>query len=305
MAQLVQHLLLVLGLVIGLLALLAGGGLAFAYYRVWREPQDYDTVSPVFGRLLRSGLNGGFIIITHARSKTWIQLSKYIRARGDYGIELSVPEVDWTRPYFAQIEALIDRHRLVSRIVAGSDGTRFLDVDFGKDAQKAAETGRAIFRDVFRAPLSGRFHYETSGIAALDQLIDDPGQEPLSAAEAYKRFREERGASGDVHHCPACRPLLALFLALAGGTGAVISAGSITGSWLALTIELGGVQVRAPVFDVICLGAYFLGRAIWRADRKEPATKPNEGLLARVSVLALRLLVFASIGIVIARWFSW
>jgi hypothetical protein len=307
MVQLLQQLFLVAGLLVGLLALLLASGYVIASYKVWKEPRDYESMAPTFRRLLRSGLNGGFIVITHARSKLWIQLSKYIRATGDYGIELSFPEVEWTRPYFARVQALVEAHRLPSRIVIASDGTRFLDIDFAADLETALATGRAIFRDVFGASLTDRFHSEEARIDALDRLVDDPDQQPLSCMEAYRHFREAQGRRADAPDW--CWYLAALGLLLAGSIGAVVSVASVTESSLSLTVDLATIRIRAPLFDLVCLSAYATGRAIRSRyktagdDRK--ARDVADGWLSRIVGSALRLLVFTSIGIVIARWFSW
>lgn len=46
--------------------------------------------------LLNRGYNGGFLIISISWSKCFLQLIKYIKAPGDFGIELCFPKAKWS-----------------------------------------------------------------------------------------------------------------------------------------------------------------------------------------------------------------
>ena len=85
--------------------------------------------------LLRRGYDGGFLTINISFSPRFVQLRKYIRAPGDYGIELAFPNARWAEPYFEQVVDVCRRRSLAYSIEKedAEGALQFLYVNFERD----------------------------------------------------------------------------------------------------------------------------------------------------------------------------
>jgi hypothetical protein len=99
--------------------------------------------------LLRRGYDGGFIVIKRYRKTPFVQLRKYIRCPGDYGIELSFPMVDWSMRYVPAVEQLCDAQNLGHTKESHRGAMPFLYVDFGHDVENAHSFVVRVLTDVF------------------------------------------------------------------------------------------------------------------------------------------------------------
>ena len=54
--------------------------------------------------LLRRGYEGAFVIFTDRETDRFVQIRKYIRAPGCFGLEMHFPRVKWSEPYYANAQ---------------------------------------------------------------------------------------------------------------------------------------------------------------------------------------------------------
>jgi hypothetical protein len=74
-----------------------------ASYLRWKRLYDNlkaGDLKTVADLLLRSGREGGFIVITEKGSGRFVQFRKYIHRKGEFGLELGFPKAPWSETYY-------------------------------------------------------------------------------------------------------------------------------------------------------------------------------------------------------------
>lgn len=134
----------------------------------------FDQLLKFIDALLRRGRDGAFLIIKENDSKRFIQFSKYIKVKGDFGIELSFPRTDWSLPYYEDFQNYLKRQNIpfVIQKTNTSPTSEFTDVDCGQDTTRAISLIEGVFREVFKQGSSPAYEIEGRGISARDILID-------------------------------------------------------------------------------------------------------------------------------------
>jgi hypothetical protein len=124
--------------------------------------------------LLRRGYDGSFVLIKEPGTERFVQFAKYIRARGDFGLELGFPRTTWSGEYYSKLENLLVHEGTVfrRRPVATDPTTEFLEVDCGKDTELAFRIAYTILTTIFQIPLSTRLRVRFSNLSLTDELID-------------------------------------------------------------------------------------------------------------------------------------
>ena len=115
--------------------------------------RNQEDIEHIIGELLERGLEDGYVIFTHSRTKTFLQFFKYSNGNKS-GITLSLPIVEWSKPYIQPIEELLNSsdEKMVINKETGSDGTTFIEVDFLQNIKAASTISKEIFNGVFCIP---------------------------------------------------------------------------------------------------------------------------------------------------------
>jgi hypothetical protein len=128
---------------------------------------------PIRG-LLKQGFNGGFLVITVDGSNKFLQLDKYIRAPGDYGIELAFPKAEWSLQYYDRLLTFCESHAIPYRLSSSSpmDPLEFLFIDFGRDYVRANDIVKKILMTVLEVPKDNRVYFQLENASPEDRLVD-------------------------------------------------------------------------------------------------------------------------------------
>lgn len=139
-----------------------------------------DELPGSLAQLLKRGYEGGFLIITFSPSKKCLWFQKYIRSKGDYGIEFAFPEADWSRPYFPKLKAYCIEQGMEFRIISvgakGHELTGSLYVDFGKDIDRANEFSVHVTNHILGIPEDEKYEPIYKGFSRKDVLVDNIGE---------------------------------------------------------------------------------------------------------------------------------
>ena len=123
--------------------------------------------------LLKRGYDGGFLIIDISYSRKFLQLRKYIKSPGDYGIELAFPRAKWTVLTFDKLEKLCMesnfQYSIVKEVVNGP--LEFLYIDFGRDFSKAHQVVTKILLEVFDVNSDVKLFVRLENATIEDELI--------------------------------------------------------------------------------------------------------------------------------------
>ncbi len=69
----------------------------------WREKYDFGEFDRQITMLLEQGFDRGFLIITDVETDLYVQLRKYIRRKGDYGIQIGFPKAPMLITYYSAV----------------------------------------------------------------------------------------------------------------------------------------------------------------------------------------------------------
>ena len=111
--------------------------------------------------LVERGVNGGYLVIDIVSTKSFLQFSKYVISKSNFGIELAFPKVAWSERYFGKLQDFCVSNRVRYWINAGTHEGEcdYLRVDYGKDSRKAYEDAKRILREVFNVDDSTRYMF--------------------------------------------------------------------------------------------------------------------------------------------------
>lgn len=123
--------------------------------------------------LLKRGYDGGFIIIEDMKSDKFVQFGKYIKEKGNIGLELGFPKAPWAEMYYDKFKGFLrsENIRYVTQSVNSKPVTEFIDVDCHTDIDLALKLVEGIFCDVFQIK-EPSFKVRGENISAKDELID-------------------------------------------------------------------------------------------------------------------------------------
>lgn len=134
--------------------------------------------------LLQRGLENGLLTIKPVNQHQFIQLRKYIKTKGEFGIRLDFPNSEWSTDYYKGVQEALDKLKIQYAFEYGSDGMQFLTVDFKKNIEMASTALQAILRDVFLFNNEQKYKVQLDNASPWDELIDAPGQLPMTFREA-------------------------------------------------------------------------------------------------------------------------
>ena len=133
-----------------------------------------ETIERPIKDLLSRGYDGAFLTIDISSSKYFLQLRKYIKAPGDYGIKLCFPNAKWSNKFFNKLIAFCDR-RVVEYTITKentNEPLEFLLIDFVKDIEKAHKCVKEILLDIFEVDKHIILFVRLENATTEDKLID-------------------------------------------------------------------------------------------------------------------------------------
>ncbi len=146
---------------------------------IWRgvkgPSHTLKTIGGPISDLLKRGYNDGFLIIDISHSKYFLQLRKYIHSRGNYGIELHFPNVEWSERLFKKLTSFCKRAGIQYTIAEEKADIpiEFLHIDFEKDVFRAHNTIKNIILKVFKLDESVKLFVRLENATVDDELIDN------------------------------------------------------------------------------------------------------------------------------------
>lgn len=160
---------------------IVGGLLILLLLRATRVAYTPGSLEVPIRGLLRQGYHGGLLTISVdlvplrlTRPKKFLQLVKYIRGPGLYGIELAFPRARWSRDLYPLLRQLCDRERIAYRIAGTSpeDPLEFLFVDFGMNTNLAHSFVRKVLAEVFGIAANRKLYCLLQNATPEDRLVD-------------------------------------------------------------------------------------------------------------------------------------
>jgi hypothetical protein len=110
--------------------------------------------------ILHRGYNGGFMMIETAKKEPFLQISKYIRSKGDVGLSLDFPQAPWSEVYFEKLKRELDKLAWLYEIEPTNPTqtevpnlvSSFLTLDLEQDLQRANELVKLCLLKIFGLP---------------------------------------------------------------------------------------------------------------------------------------------------------
>ncbi len=226
--------------------------------------KDFAGVEDQIERLLRSGRRWAYVIFYPLGFDGFLQFRKYIRAKGDYGIELGFPDADWSRAYVAPLHAWCVRNNtpLMTVVEQGSVSMNVIYVDCGRDVEKACRLVKGIMAEVFGLPFDGLYRCYEHGIDPLGTRINAPRPDETERAPGYRDQRGHMGPSlggGCAGALIGTLGVLALFALYYGllmrGLDLFLPLGI---EWATVRITGFGLAANVVVYDAVCIGLVYL-----------------------------------------------
>jgi len=139
-------------LTFGLLALLL---LLFAARKILARAPRYrrtvqDDLTKCFKTLFERGYDRGFLVIEAPRDR-FLQFSKYIRKKGDLGLQFDFPLAPWSEKYYETLKKTLYERGIDYEIQSTGEDTvaPFITIDFKKDFTKAMDVAKLVLVEVF------------------------------------------------------------------------------------------------------------------------------------------------------------
>ena len=182
------------GLLVGILWLVPPYVLAGIIVPVIWDSYDFSQMRTWLESLLRRGYDGGAVVFTHKPTGRYLRFRKYIRPRGEYGLELCFPKVAWSAPHLPPLEAYCAETGLACRFESLKSMGRSLDhlvIGCEQDPDRAFNLALKIWTEYFGLPLRARFKLATFDLSYHDELIDSPAHPRISLKEMSGRQRHQ------------------------------------------------------------------------------------------------------------------
>ena len=163
------------------LAILLGGFGCYCVVIVRSRRKQFDSLTLPDVRnwieiLLKRGRDGGFIIITDIPSGKFVQIKKYVRRTGDYGLRMDFPKAPWSLAHYDAVSDVLQKDAVSFSALPTDDDpvTEVIVVDFHRDTGLALAVVERILFDVFGLPRDRRFRLRGEDISYKDEVIDTP-----------------------------------------------------------------------------------------------------------------------------------
>jgi len=144
---------------------------------IWRAtkgaPRNIDSLEAAIYDLLRRGYDKGFLLIQISDSGKFIQVRKYIKGPGDYGIQLAFPNAEWSQIYFDAAKEYCVKSGF-NGYVAYDGLLEFLYVDFGTNVENANRCIKGVLKEVLGVTPQTELFVRLENASVEDRLIDTP-----------------------------------------------------------------------------------------------------------------------------------
>ena len=158
------------------------------------EYSDLDLVEKWLGPLLRRGYDGGYLRLRHEQSRQFMRFRKYIRGKGDYGLEIQCLGLDWLESAWQRAEVVAEdagRPHRVELLKTSLGNKTGLIIDCGQDETVAFKIGKSIWAEVFGLSFETPYTAVWGGLSEVDELIDGPDHPPtLDSLPPSQRLKE-------------------------------------------------------------------------------------------------------------------
>lgn len=215
---------------------------------------DLAGLERVTAQLLRQGFADGFLSIQARKTWKYLELTKYIRAKGDYGLRLHVPIEPWSEPYLGMVQAYCSREKIEFSVENEDPDLEILSlrIDCQKDVSRAYELVRTIFTRIYRVPETSKFSVVLRNCSVWHELVDDPAQEEMSWAEGKRRMNADAQRRLGVSLRDLSLSMLLGMAQMLGVAGLAYSVALAKHSWIWSDFAVGDISIRAPI-----LGLFF------------------------------------------------
>jgi hypothetical protein len=109
-----------------------------------------DDLTKFFKTLFERGYDRGFLVIEAPRDR-FIQFSKYIRKKGDLGLQFDFPLAPWSEKYYETLKRTLYERGIDYEIQSTGEDTiaAFISIDCKKDFTKAMDVAKLVLVEVF------------------------------------------------------------------------------------------------------------------------------------------------------------
>ena len=143
--------------------------------------KEFALVRDWLDALLRRGYARGYLRLGHEESGQFMQFCKYIRGKGDYGIQIESLGLNWPDTTLERAKATAEGvpfpHR-IEPLRTSSGSCNGLIVDCGPDAAAAYSVGRLIWTRVFGLTPTTSYKVIKGRWSEVNELIDEPDHPP-------------------------------------------------------------------------------------------------------------------------------
>ena len=232
--------------------------------RRWRDVLSrripgFDSLRSILDSFLSRGLDGAILEIKDKNTGTSAQFRKFIVSKGQYGVEIRLKINRKFEPKLRELEMFCAQMGVTGRM-ANSTGAeaKCLVADFGKDLDKAHAVLVHFLADLHGLSPDSRFAVHWENVSPWNEVIDAPGQEPLSDSEGIKLTKDQyRRATGASMRSATLMGLAAL--AQVFGIAGIIFSLIFHSDPTSTLTAMAGLYFNAPIIGLVSMALILIG----------------------------------------------
>lgn len=264
---------------------------------------DLAGLERVIAQLLKTGFADGFLSIQARKTRKYLELTKYIRAKGDYGIRLHVPVESWSEAYLGMVQAHCSSEGIEFSFESRDPeiGEVCLCIDCRKNASKAYGLVRTIFTRIFGVPESNTFSVVLRNGSPWDELIEDRHQEPLSLADGMRSKDAAVQSKIGVSLRDVSLNMLLAVAQMSGVIGVVYSLSFANHKWAWSDTVIGDISIKAPIAALFFCGVIMISflrvatRSFWIGFDDNKKIRDASKMMTQIRKVAYVLLNYLNI----------
>lgn len=266
---------------------------------------DFSLIKDWLAVVLRRGYEDAYLRLVHEPSGRFLHFRKYIRGKGDYGLEFRGFSSDWLESAWRKAQGMADDAGLSHRVepAKSEDGSESsLIIDCGQDAAAAYGLAQSVWTGIFGLSLEVPYNATMDGWSPVNELIDGPDHPPPLHSFPPQEMLKEWNARLDKLGEPSTTAMLIggimIFVFSISGVGlstAMLMSRGEAPDWILEfgTVSLGG-SMASLVFLVVFMVSYWTMRRLLKSDKGKPRSMRWEKgmrILVRVMVITFPLAV--------------
>ena len=279
-----------------------------------RRIPGFDSFRHILETFLSRGLDGAVLSIKDRKTGTSAEFRKHILSKGKFGIKVRLKLSDKIEPKIRELEMFCAKIGITCQLIdlAGAD-EKYLTADFGQDLDKAHAVLVYFLADLHGLTSDTRFTVKWENVSPWNEVIDSPGQMPLSDGEGITLTREQYRQATGVSMRSANLMGLAALAQIFGVGGMIIS--MIWQSDPPITlISLGAVNFNAPIIGLMFMVLTLIGYLAILTDMYWLSSKKSDSrhavLIPRTTkgaflVFWSRPINWISVGVMIVAMIRW